>query len=137
VVETQRGTNLGRVIWTGAAEADTSIPVGVAGHAESRVLRAPRAGLFRGRRHIGDLVRVGETVGEVDGTPVAASIAGLLRGLLGDGVPARAGMKVGDIDPRGDGVDPTRLSDKGRAVAAGTLEAILIGRKGASASVPP
>jgi len=137
VVETQRGANLGRVIWSGAAEEDTSIPAAVAGHAESRVLRAPRAGLFRGRRRIGDLVRVGEVVAEVDATAVAASIAGLLRGLLGDGVPTRAGMKIGDIDPRGGAVDPARLSDKGRAVAAGTLEAVLIGRKGASASVLP
>lgn len=136
-VETQRGADLGRVIWRGPAEADTAVPGPVAGHAESRVLRSPRAGIFRGRRRIGDLVRIGEPVGEVDGMVVNASIAGRLRGLLGDGVPTRAGMKVGDIDPRGREVDPTRLSDKGRAVAAGTLEAVLIGWKGATASLLP
>jgi xanthine dehydrogenase accessory factor len=127
VVETQRGPALGRVIWNGPAEADTSVPSPVAGHAESRVLRAPRGGVFRGRCRIGDLVRPGEPVGEIDGTLVIAPIAGLLRGLLGDGVAIRPGVKVGDVDPRGREVDPSRLSDKGRAVAAGTLEAILIG----------
>jgi xanthine dehydrogenase accessory factor len=60
---------------------------------------------------------------------VTAPIAGLLRGLLADGVTIEPGVKVGDIDPRGRGMDPSRLSDKGRAVAAGALEAILIGRR--------
>jgi xanthine dehydrogenase accessory factor len=129
VVETQRGAGLGRVIWSGPAEADTSVPTAVAGYAESRVLRAPRAGVFHGRRRIGDVLQVGEPIGEVDGTTVTAPIAGLLRGLLADGVTIGPGVKVGDIDPRGRGVDPSRLSDKGRAVAAGALEAILIGRR--------
>jgi xanthine dehydrogenase accessory factor len=117
------------VIWSGPAEADTSVPTAVAGYAESRVLRAPRAGVFHGRRRIGDVLRVGEPVGKVDGTTVTAPIAGLLRGLLADGVTIEPGVKVGDIDPRGRGMDPSRLSDKGRAVAAGALEAILIGRR--------
>ena len=49
-----------------------------------------------------------------------------LRGLLADGVHAEAGTKVGDVDPRGASVDPYRISEKGRAIAAGTLEAILL-----------
>jgi xanthine dehydrogenase accessory factor len=135
VVETQRGPSLGRVIWTGPAEADTSVPSPVAGHAESRVLRAPRGGVFHGRHRIGDLVRPGEAVGVVDDSVVTAPIAGLVRGLLADGVTIRPGVKVGDIDPRGRDVDPARLSDKGRAVAAGTLEAILLALRGLAASV--
>jgi xanthine dehydrogenase accessory factor len=137
VVETQRGAGMGRVIWTGSAEADTSVPAPVAGHAESRVLRAPRGGVFRGRCRIGDTVRAGDPVGAVDDSVVIAPIAGLLRGLLADGVTIRPGVKIGDIDPRGREVDPARLSDKGRAVAAGTLEAILIGLRGLPASVGP
>jgi len=137
VVETQRGASLGRVIWRGLAAPDTSVPSPVAGYAESRVLRAPRTGIFRGRCRIGDLVRAGHPVGEVDGTPVSAPIAGLLRGLLADGVQVHAGLKVGDVDPRGQQVDPSLLSDKGRAVAAGVLEAILLGRMGLAASPRP
>jgi xanthine dehydrogenase accessory factor len=137
VVETKRGPRLGRVIWSGAAEADTAVPSPVAGHSESRVLRSPRAGIFRGRRRIGDIVQAAETVGDVDGAEVSAAIAGLLRGLLADGVFAAAGMKVGDVDPRGRDVDPARVSDKGRGIAAGVLEALLIGRGKAVASAPP
>ncbi len=37
-----------------------------------------------------------------------------------------AGTKLGDVDPRGAAVDPTRISDKARAIAAGVLEAVLV-----------
>ena len=137
VVETQRGPSLGRVIWSGTAEADTSVPSLVGGHSEGRVLRAPRAGVFRGRCRIGDLVRAGEAVGEVDGASVVAPIAGLLRGLLADGVFIPPGVKVGDIDPRGREVDPSLVSDKGRSVAAGALEAVLLGARGRPGSLGP
>jgi xanthine dehydrogenase accessory factor len=127
VVETQRGPELGRVRWTGAAEADTMIPGAVQGYTERRVLRAPRSGVFRGEKRIGEVVMPSAVVGTIDGTPVTASIPGLLRGLVADGVTVEAGTKIGDIDPRGPLIDPARISDKGRAVAAGVLEAVLIG----------
>ena len=41
VVETNRGHDLGRVIWQGSAEADTGLPDRVAGYQGERVLRAP------------------------------------------------------------------------------------------------
>jgi xanthine dehydrogenase accessory factor len=126
VVETQRGAELGLVRWEGEAQTDTGRPAEVLGHTDARVLRAPVSGPFRGLRGIGDLVRAGETVAQVGPHPVTSAIAGLLRGLLADGVSIDAGVKVGDVDPRGRGVDPYRISEKGRAVAAGTLEAILL-----------
>ena len=126
VVETQRGPDLGRVRWTGAAEDDTMIPGAVQGYAERRVLRAPRSGVFRGEKRIGEVVMPAARVGTIDGEPVAASIPGLLRGLVADGVAVEAGTKIGDIDPRGPLIDPARISDKGRAVAAGVLEAVLL-----------
>lgn len=130
VVETQRGPSLGRVLWAGTAEPDTGVPGAVNGVGEPRVLRAPRAGRFRAARHIGDLVQRDEAVGDVDGEPVSAGVAGLVRGLIADGVAVPAGLKVGDIDPRGRAVDPAAVSDKARAVAAGVLEAVLLGAAG-------
>jgi xanthine dehydrogenase accessory factor len=127
VVETQRGPALGRVLWTGAAEPDTNVPAAVAGHTEDRVLRAPCPGSFRGLAALGALVTAGQVVGEVDGLAVTAAIPGLLRGLLADGVEVGQGVKIGDIDPRGASVDPTLVSDKARAVAAGVLEAVHLG----------
>jgi xanthine dehydrogenase accessory factor len=127
VVETQRGPSLGRVIWSGTAEADTGVPSPVLGVTEARVLRAPAAGTFRAARAIGDLVEAGELLGRVDAAAVHAEVAGMVRGLVADGVAVVAGGKLGDIDPRGTSVDPAAVSDKARAVAAGVLEAILIG----------
>jgi xanthine dehydrogenase accessory factor len=125
VVETQRGPSLGRVIWAGSAEADTRVPAAVLGVTEARVLRAPYGGTFRSHRAIGDLVRADDVVGEVDGVPVVAGVGGLLRGLVAAGVTLREGTKLGDIDPRGREIDPAAISDKGRAVAAGVLEAVV------------
>jgi xanthine dehydrogenase accessory factor len=124
VVETQRGPDLGRVIWQGAALADDGMPAAVRGYTHARVLRSPRDGVFRSARAIGELVAEGEAVGDVDGDPVLASVGGLLRGLLAPGVAVASGIKLGDVDPRGRSVDPARISDKARAVAAGVLEAV-------------
>jgi xanthine dehydrogenase accessory factor len=130
VVETQRGPDLGRVIWTGSAERDSATPSPVLGWSAERVFRAPRSGRFRGACAIGDVVAAGDRVGEVDGAPVVSAIGGIVRGLLADGVFIEAGVKVGDVDPRGPAVSTDRVSDKGRAVAAGVLEAILAAHKG-------
>jgi len=125
VVETQRGPDLGRVLWTGRAQENTSVPSPVLGVTEARVVRAPRDGVFTGNRRIGDLVRADDVVGAVEGTPVRAALDGLLRGLAGNGVSVKRGVKLGDIDPRGRAVDPAIVSDKARAVGAGVLEVVL------------
>jgi xanthine dehydrogenase accessory factor len=93
------------------------------------VVRAPAAGAFRAQAHIGDIVIPGQVLGVIGATPVTATIAGLVRGLIADGVEVPAGIKIGDIDPRGPGIDPARISDKARAVAAGVLEAVLVRRR--------
>lgn len=127
VVETRRGPTLGRVIWSGAALPDTAQPEPVLGHGGERVLRAPRAGVFRATSRLGALVGDGELVGTVGGAEVRTAIGGLLRGLVADGVELPAGAKLGDVDPRGPAVDPRCVSDKARAIAAGVLEAVVVG----------
>jgi xanthine dehydrogenase accessory factor len=124
VVESNRGYHLGRVIWQGSAEPDTGVPAPVAGHTDARVLRAPRSGRFHALRAIGDRVRVGEIVAEVDGVPVQSAIAGVVRGMLHDGVQIGAGAKVGDVDPRWEREYCDQISDKARAIGGGVVEAI-------------
>ena len=125
VVETNRGHNLGRVLWQGQAERDTGVPAPVSGYTEERVLRAPKRGLFKTQHEIGDSVQVGDIVAQVDGRPVRAQIRGILRGLLKDGIAVEQGIKAGDIDPRGEAEYCYLISDKARAIAGGVLEAIL------------
>ncbi|MBN2171248.1 MAG: hypothetical protein JW819_08015 [Candidatus Krumholzibacteriota bacterium] len=137
VVETQRGHDLGRIITDGEAAPNTGEPGVLGGESARRVCRTPAAGIFRARARIGDLVAaqallaVVEDGGRVAGE-VRARIAGRLRGLLADGTIVPAGIKAADVDPRGEAVDPARVSDKGRAVAAGVLTALLeaLGRAG-------
>lgn len=123
VIETQRGHDLGRVLWVGSAAPNTGVPGKVGGEDERRVVRAPKAGQFYGRKAIGDLVKEGDIIAQVDTEPVRATLAGVLRGMLHD-MPVLANVKVADIDPRGDPRYCASISDKALAVAGGVLEAV-------------
>ncbi len=125
VVETERGHDLGRVILSGAAHPDTGIPGEVGGYGVERLLRSPASGTFQGIGQIGDVVKAGETVAMVDGTPVTTVIGGVLRGLLCSGLRVNPGFKVGDVDPRCTRDNCFTISDKARSVAGGVLEALL------------
>lgn len=126
VVETDRGPNLGRVIWAGRAEDDTGTPSPTAGHAEDRVLRAPRAGLLHAVVDIGDVVQPGQAIASVEGELILAPFHGLVRGLIRPGLLVDANMKVGDVDPRLDPELCRRVSDKALAVAGGVIEAAMV-----------
>lgn len=123
VVETRRGARLGRVIWSGAAAADTGTPGLVAGHGAERVLRAPVAGEVRWQATIGDVVVAGQVLGRVGTAEVGAPFPGVVRGLVAEGVVATVGLKIGDVDPRSD-VSCHEMSDKALAVGGGVAEAV-------------
>jgi xanthine dehydrogenase accessory factor len=125
IVETKRGHTLGRVYWTGTAEADTQVPEQVSGIDVQRVLRAPAAGEIKNLVRIGDLVVAGQDLAIVGGKVVKAGFDGVVRGLIADGFPVQAGMKIGDLDPRQDPRLCFIVSDKSLAVGGGVLEAIL------------
>ncbi|MEW6374321.1 MAG: selenium-dependent molybdenum cofactor biosynthesis protein YqeB [Thermodesulfobacteriota bacterium] len=125
VIETNRGHDLGRIISNGEAEPNTGIPGAIAGYTEERVIRAPRAGDFKGLKKIGDGVRANEKVGMVGNAAVRSRIAGVIRGLLRDGTEVWKGMKLGDIDPRGIKAHCYTISDKARTISGGVLQAIL------------
>ncbi len=124
-IETKRGHNLGRIITSGEAEANTGIPGAIGGVTEARVLRAPAAGEFRPRRDIGDLVKKNEIVGYVGEEAVRAQINGVLRGVIRPGSRVSPGLKIGDIDPRGEQRYCYTISDKARAISGSVLEAIM------------
>lgn len=125
VIETNRGHNLGRVLWKGTAEPDTKEPAPVAGFRAQRVLRAPCDGVLRAHKAIGDWVKAGEVVAQVGDCEIVAPFDGFLRGLIHDGVQVSAGLKVGDVDPRARREHCFTVSDKSLAIGGGVLEAIL------------
>jgi xanthine dehydrogenase accessory factor len=126
VIETNRGHNLGRLIFNGSASPNTGTPGDIGGFTGQRVLRAPEDGLFQTDRQIGDLVEAGMVVGEVAGAPVNARITGILRGLIRPGCPVTKGLKIGDIDPRCDASYCNTISEKSRAIGGTVLEAVLM-----------
>ena len=125
VVETQRGHNLGRLIFTGEAEPDTGVPQPVHGFGRERVLRSPCNGPFTSVRNIGEMVSAGDIVAQVAGEPVSALISGMIRGLIRSGTQVTKNLKVGDIDPRGDYLSCFTISDKARTLGGAALETIL------------
>ena len=125
VVETNRGHDLGRVLRQGRAQPDTGRPGVIAGYSEERVLRAPADGILRTTGEIGDIVAAGAVIATVGDEPMRTAIPGVIRGLLRDGTTVHKGMKSGDVDPRGEPRNCDTISDKGRAIAGGVLEAIM------------
>ena len=130
VIETKRGHNLGRVLWTGSAAPNTGIPGIIGGYGKERVIHCPAKGILRNVKKITDTVSKGETIAVVETeegiVPVEATLDGILRGLIRDGYPVKVGFKMADIDPRAEEYDNCfTISDKARCIAGGVLEAIL------------
>ncbi len=130
VVETKRGHNLGKVLWSGFAAPNTGVPGIIAGFGKERVMHCPAEGILRNVKKITDTVVKGEVIAVVEtdagDVPVAASLDGLLRGLIRDGYPVTKGFKIADIDPRMDEYENCfTISDKARCIAGGVVEAIL------------
>ena len=130
VVETQRGHDLGRVLWQGSAAPNTGIPGVIGGYGRERVIHCPAKGIIRNVKKITDTVSKGEVIAlveTIDGTvPVEATLDGILRGLIRDGYPVKPGFKMADIDPRAEELGNCfTISDKARCIAGGVLEAIL------------
>lgn len=130
VIETQRGHNLGRVIYEGSAAPNTGIPGKIAGFDRERVIHSPARGILRNVAAITDTVQKGQTIALIEtengNIPVVATLDGLLRGLIRDGYPVTQGFKIADIDPRINEYNNCfTVSDKARCIAGGALEAIL------------
>ena len=130
VIETNRGHNLGKIIFNGEAEPDTGTPGSIRGETEYRILRAPCDGIFKSLRNIGDAVEKGDAVCRVGEREISSLLKGVVRGLLHDEINVSQNTKLGDIDPR---LEPSycfTLSDKTRTISGGVLEAILSNKSG-------
>ena len=125
VVETARGHNLARLIYSGSAAPNTGIPGNIEGFTSERVIHSPCSGTFRSVKKIGDIVAKGDVIAEIDGMPVFATIDGMIRGLLHDGLDVPEHFKIADIDPRGSRADYLTCSDKARALGGAVLEAVM------------
>lgn len=125
VIETNRGHNLGRVLWSGSAEPNTGVPGTIQGEGKKRVLHSPCDGTFSPCCEIGDTVRVGEVIARVNGEPVVSQLDGIVRGIIMPGLQVSRGLKIMDVDPRGNRDHCFTVSDKATALGGAVLEAVL------------
>lgn len=125
VIETNRGHNLGRIIYKGSAEENTGEAGNISGFKNERVLRATASGKIKNTCDIGCLVNKGDIISVINNSPVTASISGVIRGLIIDGFKVFEGQKIGDIDPRGKTEYCNTISDKARTISGGVLEVIM------------
>lgn len=124
VIESNRGPNLGKIIYNGKAAENTGIPGGVMGYKEERVLRAPCDGIVKAFYKIGHIIDEGDTICQVGDEKVVAPFKGVLRGMIKDSLYIKKGLKIGDIDPRCIEEYAFTISDKARKIGEAVLEGI-------------
>jgi xanthine dehydrogenase accessory factor len=98
VIETAYGPNLGDLIRTGQAQAQSAEPREVGRHRSERFVYAMTDGTFRTNLNIGANVAAGQEVGTLNGSPLYVQLSGWLRGLAHDGADIEAGEKVIEVD---------------------------------------
>lgn len=123
-IESNRGPNLGKIIYSGKTSEDTGIPSSVMGYTKERVLRAPRDGMVTSFYKIGDTINKGEVICTVGDKKLIAPFTGLLRGMIKEGVFVNKGLKIGDIDPRCIHEYAYTISDKARNIGDSIVKGI-------------
>lgn len=125
VIETNRGHNLGRIIYEGKAAENTGIPGIIQGYGKERVIYASAEGILKTVHDIGDVVQKDEIIAYIGTEPVKASLTGLIRGMIRGGSFVKKGLKISDIDPREDQLENCyTISDKARTISGGAAEAV-------------
>ena len=125
-VETMRGHDLGKLIFSGVAKKNTGIPGMIDGYAQERVIYSKVDGIIKNIKNIGDIIKKDEIIAIIDNIPVKSPITGVLRGLIRDGYRVSYGFKIGDIDPREEEQKNCfTISDKARNIGGSVLEAVL------------
>lgn len=126
VIETQRGHDLGRVLFEGFAAKNTGVPGIIGGYGKERVIHSPATGIIENLSDISDRVTKGQVIARVGDTRIEASIDGILRGIIKEGYLVTKGLKIADIDPRlEEEKNCFTISDKARCIGGSVLEAIL------------
>ena len=135
-IETMRGHSLSKIYESGSPLPNTGMPGLIASHAADRVMHAPCEGILHNVHKIGDEVKQGEVITQIEEMengvatgkmiPLNASIDGLLRGILRDGFYVKRGLKTADIDPRlSEYENCFTISDKARSIGAAVLTTIM------------
>lgn len=124
IVESAPGPSVGELIHRGPALPRSDVVPDMNGVGRERFVESPAGGRFVTQKRIGAAVAMGENLGAVGTTPVAAPLAGVLRGLTARGARVARGTRIAEIDPRGLPALCFGIGDRPRAIAQGVLAAL-------------
>ncbi len=122
-IETRPGRS-GDIVRAGSTDAADGIASRLGGVGAERFVYSDRPGRWHASVGIGARVLARSAVGHLDGMLVRAPIDGIVRGLPRDGLEVPAGVKLIEIDPRGHEARWTGIDERGRSIAAATVEAV-------------
>lgn len=88
-------------------------------------MRAPTFGVLEWKVAIGDLVAVGDVLGDINGVPVRSRIGGVVRGQLPAGYEVEWNWKIAEVDPHADTRACFEISDEALSIGGGVVEAVL------------
>ncbi len=125
VIETRKGHDLGRLIFEGSAEPETEIPGESEGVDNNKVINTPVEGIIKTYNDIGDMVKKGQVVAEINHHKILALTSGIVRGIIQNGSSVWKGLKVVEIDSEVSPEQCYRLSQRSRDIAGGVLEAVM------------
>lgn len=120
VVNAYPGYDLGRLVYRGSVTQDPTV---AERWREKSWLKCHSGGIYIPMKKIGQAVNQGELICKVGEEDVRADIDGVVCGLLRHGVEVPSHSVVGEIDSRGSEDFCYSISDLGRAVSGGVLEA--------------
>lgn len=128
VIETNRGHNLGRIIFEGFAAENTHKPGLIGGYDNERVYYSPMKSTIKVVKDITESVKKGDVIAYANDVEIKADINGVVRGMIRNGAVVGKHTKIADIDPRDDAEKYCfTISDKARNIGGAVLEALMIG----------
>ena len=120
---------MGVALTTGATKPLAGEPRTLGGHARARYVYAEAEGTFCTRARIGDPVRQGQHVGQIEFAKgafveVTAPLDGVLRGLTRNGVVVTLRTKIVEVDPRGADAEVRGIGERPRRIADAVVSAV-------------
>ena len=122
-IESQWGESMGRVLRDSPAAERSGGPRALDGVTRERFAKAPLDGVWHTRATLGQVVRAGDVLGQLEGELITAPISGHLRGLAHDGVRVMRGQVLLEVDPRAT-PQVHGLGERPFAIARGVAEAL-------------
>ena len=122
VVNAAQGYDMGRLIYRGETMGRLSEPEE---SATALMVTCATPGILIHALRLGQGVETGETLGTVGGTGIPSKGKGVIRGILQNGIEVPAGAAIAVVDQSRDEDCCYTISDLGRAVSGGVLEAVV------------